>query len=74
MRKFPLVSVALALMATPAIAADLGVKAPRHAPAPWSWTGFYIGANGGGGWAQSEWFEDGLATGVGGPRGLEDGS
>ncbi len=43
------------LIGTPALAADMVVKAPPPAPAPvYSWTGFYIGANIGGGWgAQS---------------------
>ena len=47
----------LALLAAPAIAADLPVKAPVSAPvaAPvWNWTGFYIGASGGGTWGRAE--------------------
>jgi outer membrane immunogenic protein len=43
-------TLALAQMAT---AADLPVKAPAYEPPPppvYSWTGFYIGANIGGGW------------------------
>ena len=44
--------VAVALIGTPALAADLGrpvYNTPPPAPAPvWSWTGFYIGANAGG--------------------------
>jgi outer membrane immunogenic protein len=33
------------LLASPAVAADLAVKAPVAAPlAPFSWAGFYIGA------------------------------
>lgn len=36
-------------------AADLAVKAPYAAPAAvWNWTGFYIGANAGGGWGTTE--------------------
>lgn len=43
-----------ALIATPAVAADMPVKAPPPAPAPvYSWTGFYVGANGGYGWRDS---------------------
>jgi opacity protein-like surface antigen len=39
-----------ALIATPALAADMAVKAPPPAPAPaYSWTGFYIGGYLGGG-------------------------
>jgi outer membrane immunogenic protein len=49
----------LALLTTSmaANAADLPVKAPRPAPIippPFSWTGFYVGANIGGGWS-SNW-------------------
>jgi outer membrane immunogenic protein len=42
-----------ALIAGPASAADMAVKAPPPAPLPviYNWSGFYIGANGG--WAQS---------------------
>ncbi len=43
------------LCASPALAADLSrpvyTKAPPAAPPPFSWTGFYIGANIGGAWA-----------------------
>jgi len=50
----PLVALA-AIAAVPAVGADLPTKAPPapvYAPPPFSWTGFYIGANVGGGWAQ----------------------
>jgi outer membrane immunogenic protein len=41
-----------ALLATPAIAADIAVKAPPPAPAPVpTWTGFYGGIQFGGGWS-----------------------
>jgi outer membrane immunogenic protein len=37
-----------ALMGTPALAADMALKAPPPAPSPaYDWSGFYIGANGG---------------------------
>jgi outer membrane immunogenic protein len=37
-------------------AADMAVKAPPPpAPPPFSWTGFYIGANIGGAWSQRNW-------------------
>jgi outer membrane immunogenic protein len=43
-----------ALIGVPALAADMPVKAPAAAPAPvWSWTGFYFGANVGGGWGDN---------------------
>jgi outer membrane immunogenic protein len=55
MRKTLLVSVCLLALAAPAVAADLAV-APAGMPtkavmaAAYSWTGFYIGVHGGGGW------------------------
>ena len=40
------------LIATPAFAADIAVKAPPPPPAPvYSWTGWYFGGNAGAGWA-----------------------
>jgi outer membrane immunogenic protein len=43
-----------ALLAGPAIAADMPVKAPpAPPPAAYSWTGFYAGLNAGGTWARS---------------------
>lgn len=50
----PLLAVAV-LAAVPALGADMATKAapaPVYVPPPFSWTGFYIGANVGGGWAQ----------------------
>ena len=42
-----------------AVAADLAArpytKAPVPVPAVYNWTGFYMGANGGGGWARKCW-------------------
>ena len=42
-----------------AAAADLSVaplyKAPPPASPVYNWTGFYLGANGGGGWGRSWW-------------------
>ena len=55
MKKTLLVGIGLAAVATaPALAADLPArmytKAPAYVPAPiYSWAGFYIGLNGGGG-------------------------
>jgi len=48
MKKLLLAGVALAALGGVASAADLAVKAP-YAPPPalWSWTGFYVGINGG---------------------------
>jgi outer membrane immunogenic protein len=48
MKKFLLAGVALIVLGGAASAAELPVKAPYRPPPPvWSWTGFYIGANGG---------------------------
>src|SRR5262249_27348327 len=50
MKKFLLVGVALALLGGAAQAADQAVRAPYAAPAALpvaSWTGFYVGINGG---------------------------
>ena len=54
MKKFWGAAIGIAaLSATPALAADMAVKAPPPAPvvAIYNWSGFYIGGNGG--WAQS---------------------
>jgi outer membrane immunogenic protein len=75
MKKFVLGTVALAAMlAGPAMAADMPLKAPAPAPL-WSWSGIYMGANVGYGWGHSSWCTDGtvgVAAGpvfVGGPLG-----
>lgn len=57
MKKILLGTIALiALGAAPASAADLAArhytKAPSMVAAVYDWTGFYIGANGGGGWGR----------------------
>jgi outer membrane immunogenic protein len=47
-----------------------GYSAPRgYAPAPSSWTGFYIGAHGGGAWLVEDGRYDGLVNGVVNPAG-----
>ena len=54
MRKFGLGTiVALAFVASQAVAADLPVKAPIRAPAVYSWTGFYLGGHVGYGWSDA---------------------
>jgi outer membrane immunogenic protein len=59
MKKFFLATVALSvLVAAPAVAADLAVKAPVYKAAPvyaYSWTGCYVGGNVGGLWARKDW-------------------
>jgi len=42
-----------AIIATPALAADMPLKAPPMPPAVWNWTGFYVGVDGGYGWNRS---------------------
>lgn len=54
-RRFSVAIATLGMIAcAPAIAADLAAapsyKAPVVAPAPWNWTGFYVGAHAGYGW------------------------
>ncbi len=52
-----------AMIGTPALAADMPVKAPPPPPAPtWSWAGFYIGPEAGGGWAHSQQTDTGGTT------------
>ena len=60
MKKILLASVALfAFVSGPAMAADLPVRPVMKAPpvmvAAYNWSGFYIGANGGGAWAHKCW-------------------
>jgi outer membrane immunogenic protein len=58
MKKFLLGTVALIAFAAPAAAADLAArpytKAPPIAPPIMTWTGFYVGLQGGGGWGTSD--------------------
>jgi outer membrane immunogenic protein len=55
MKKFLLAGMALAAMvAGPAKAADMPLKAPPPPPAVFSWTGCYIGIEGGGAWGRSK--------------------
>ena len=71
MKKFLFATVALvALGATvPALAADLGARAPYYSKAPayaapiYNWTGFYIGGHIGGAFASDNNF-NGLVTGI----------
>jgi outer membrane immunogenic protein len=76
MKRIVFAATLAALAMTPALAADMLVKkAPPPAPVPaWSWTGFYAGLNVGGGWANTDWFEDVSGSGGGGPPGFHDGS
>jgi len=47
-------AVLTSVLAGSAMAADLPAKAPAYA-APFSWTGFYVGAHVGWGWGKNEW-------------------
>ena len=56
MKKKLLAGVALGalLIGAPAMAADMPVKAPKAPPViPYSWTGFYVGANVGYSWGRA---------------------
>jgi outer membrane immunogenic protein len=68
MKKLASAIAAIALIGTPAFAADIAVKAPP-APPPvpvFSWTGFYVGGDVGAKWMQDEWTVTSLFDG-GGP-------
>jgi len=58
MKRFVLAGLGLIALAGAAIAADLPpapgnyYKAPAFVPPPYSWTGFYVGVNGGGAFGQ----------------------
>ena len=45
-----------------ALAADMPLKAPRAPMLQYSWSGFYVGANGGYGTASSNWIDDPLGS------------
>jgi len=53
MKRLAIAIAAIALIGTPAVAADMPVKAPPLPPPPPSWTGFYFGANAGYGWGNN---------------------
>lgn len=83
MKKFLLGTVGLVAlgMASPASAADLAArpyaKAPPMIAAVYDWSGFYIGANGGGGWSHKCWDFSGQANArlaVNQPEGCHDAS
>jgi outer membrane immunogenic protein len=54
MKKLAFAIAAIALVGTPAFAADMAVKAPPPPPAPvYSWTGWYVGGNVGYSWGNA---------------------
>jgi outer membrane immunogenic protein len=70
MKKLATAIAAIALIGTPALAADLArkmpVKAPPPPPAPvFSWTGFYAGVELGAKWADTTWTTTSLSSGGG---------
>jgi|ERR1017187_474120 outer membrane immunogenic protein len=71
MRKNLLASVAFAaICGTPALAADLPIKAPAYKASPpaalYNWTGCYIGGNAGGGWGHKTFTDLATTPGVSG--------
>jgi outer membrane immunogenic protein len=85
MNKFALAVFTLAVSAVSASAADLAArpytKAPAVVVAAYDWSGFYIGANGGGAWARKCWDVDpftiaflGVPLSVSGPEGCHTAS
>ena len=64
-------AAAMSLFATGSMAADLAarpyVKAPAMVDPVWSWTGFYVGANGGYSWGRSRTDVSFFNTGTGAP-------
>jgi outer membrane immunogenic protein len=61
-----------ALLAAPAMAADLAVKAVAPPPV-FSWTGCYVGVHVGGGWQASTFTSQAIASGVGALGGAQAG-
>jgi outer membrane immunogenic protein len=60
MKKILLITTGLVAFASPVMAADLAARPYTKAPpmvaaAIYDWSGFYIGANGGGGWSDNTW-------------------
>jgi outer membrane immunogenic protein len=49
------IAAIVALIGTPALAADMALKAPPPVVAPYSWTGFYVGGNIGYSWGSGRW-------------------
>jgi outer membrane immunogenic protein len=53
MKKAVAIAACAALLGTPALAADMALKAPPSPTPVFSWTGFYVGLNAGYGWSNS---------------------
>lgn len=54
MKRFLLAGAALVAMATASYAADIAAPVEEPVVAPFTWTGFYIGAHGGWAWSESD--------------------
>jgi len=66
MKRLSLAFLGLAALTTAASAADLPrpvYKAPAYVNPAFSWTGIYVGINGGYGWGNSSWTGTGVTTG-----------
>jgi outer membrane immunogenic protein len=78
MKRLPMtmyIGLLVAAMATPSFAADLprpSYKAPLYSAPSFSWTGFYIGLNGGYGFGSSDW-SGGATTDTTKPKGIQGG-
>lgn len=64
MKKILLGAIATVVLSSTAFAADLPARTYTKAPAAivspiYNWSGFYIGANGGGGWSDKCWYDAG---------------
>jgi outer membrane immunogenic protein len=64
----PFIGIAaiLALLATPALGADMPLKAPPPPPPPPTWTGCYLGGNAGGAWSATHDTWTNIVEGAGG--------
>src|SRR5262249_20839253 len=65
MKRLATLITSIALIGTPAFAADMAVKAPPPPPAPvYSWTGWYVGGNVGYSWGDAQTDISGSGTSV----------
>jgi outer membrane immunogenic protein len=70
MKRLLISSVSLAIASGSALAADMPVKAPIAPPPPvFSWTGLYLGVEGGGGQGRENYFDNTVTGTPGNPAG-----
>jgi outer membrane immunogenic protein len=74
---FAMLTAAPAMVAVPALAADMPLPVKAPAPPPilvYNWSGIYVGVHLGGAWDSANWFEDATLSGSGGigPAGFHD--